>query len=200
MILPSIFIRLLEAEFSKQVEAFAGLPNVSSSERHQQNISAFKQHWSAIYSDQTCLMCLMERPQYGLPCGHIICENCVRRHGDESDIWTFEIHQCFLCGAETSGITVKVIPPTATVRLLSIDGGGVRGIIPLVFLQALEEKMGLPYPIQGHFHLIIGSSSGRSTRTIPLYLIYADSAVHRGNYRPSFGSQGIAGRRLHIYV
>lgn len=60
-------------------------------------------------------------------------------------MWTFEIHQCFLCGAETLGVSVKVILPTATVRLLSIDGGGVRGIIPLVFLQALEEKMGLPY-------------------------------------------------------
>lgn len=49
----------------------------------------------------------------------------------------------------------------ATVRLLSIDGGRARGIIPLVFLQALEEKIGLPYPVQENFHYIIGTSSGQ---------------------------------------
>ncbi|OBT48514.1 hypothetical protein VE00_01410 [Pseudogymnoascus sp. WSF 3629] len=51
-------------------------------------------------------------------------------------------------------------PPTATPRLLSIDGGGARGIIPLVFLQALEERIGLPYPVQGNFDFVFGTSSG----------------------------------------
>ncbi|KFY80531.1 hypothetical protein V499_00606 [Pseudogymnoascus sp. VKM F-103] len=53
-----------------------------------------------------------------------------------------------------------VRPPTATARLLSIDGGGARGIIPLVFLQALEERIGLPYPVQGNFDFVFGTSSG----------------------------------------
>jgi hypothetical protein len=56
-----------------------------------------------------------------------------------------------------------VKPPTATARLLSIDGGGARGIIPLVFLQALEEKIGLQYPVQENFHYAIGTSSGQSS-------------------------------------
>jgi patatin-like phospholipase/acyl hydrolase len=75
-------------------------------------------------------------------------------------MWTFDVHHCFLCGLETSGVNIKVKPPTATLRLLSIDGGGVRGIIPLVFLQVLEEMIGLPYPVQGNFHFVIGTSSG----------------------------------------
>lgn len=163
MILPSVFVKLLETEFSKQVDAFAKQhPRLPSSEWHQRNISSFKQQWLDVHSDRTCLMCLMERPQYGLPCGHIICETCVQRHAHKCDAWTYEIHRCFLCSAEISSISVKTIPPTATVRLLSVDGGGVRGIIPLIFLQALEEKLGLPFPVQGHFHLIIGSSSGET--------------------------------------
>ena len=77
-----------------------------------------------------------------------------------TDLWTFDIHHCFLCGLETSGVTVKGKPPTATPRLLSIDGGGVRGIITLIVLQALEELVGLPYPVYGNFDFIFGTSAG----------------------------------------
>ena len=90
-------------------------------------------------------MCLGGRPQYRLPCGHIVCDNCVRRFRAKNDVWTFDVHHYFLCRIETLGVNIKVKPPTATPRLLSIDGGGVRGIIPLVFLQVLEERLGLLY-------------------------------------------------------
>ena len=62
-----------------------------------------------------------------------------------SDMWTFDVHHYFLYRLETLGVNIKVKPLTATPQLLSIDGGGVRGIIPLVFLQVLEERIGLPY-------------------------------------------------------
>lgn len=161
LILPSGFIRLLEDEFVKQAEAFAGLSDISCAQWHQKKLSEFKRHWLAIHSVDSCFVCFTERPQYGLPCGHIVCDNCVRRFGAQSDVWTFDVHHCFLCRLETPEVTIKVKPPTATVRLLSIDGGGARGIIPLVFLQALEEKIGLPYPVQENFHYIIGTSSGQ---------------------------------------
>lgn len=160
MILPSGFIKLLEDEFVKQVEAFSRLPDTSSAAWHQQNLLAAKPDWLTLRSKNTCFVCLRARPPYRLPCGHIICDNCVRRHGNMTDIWTFDIHHCFLCGLETSGVTVKGKPPTATPRLLSIDGGGVRAIIALVVLQALEELVGLPYPVYGNFDFIFGTSAG----------------------------------------
>ena len=43
-------------------------------------------------------------------------------------------------------------------RILSIDGGGVRGIIPARFLQALEEMS--QQPIHTLFDLIVGTSTG----------------------------------------
>jgi hypothetical protein len=76
-----------------------------------------------------------------------------------SDVWTFDVHHYFLCRLETLGVNIKVKPPTATLWLLSINGGGVRGIIPLVFLQVLEEMIGLPYLVQGNFDFVIGTSS-----------------------------------------
>ncbi|ACE06320.1 hypothetical protein Aasi_0962 [Candidatus Amoebophilus asiaticus 5a2] len=43
-------------------------------------------------------------------------------------------------------------------RILSIDGGGVRGVIPARILQAIEERTGKP--ISELFDLVIGTSTG----------------------------------------
>ncbi len=43
-------------------------------------------------------------------------------------------------------------------KILSIDGGGIRGVIPSVLLQHLEEKLGKP--IADMFDLIVGTSTG----------------------------------------
>lgn len=43
-------------------------------------------------------------------------------------------------------------------RILSLDGGGVRGIIPALWLQHLEQRLG--YPLRNYFDLIAGSSTG----------------------------------------
>ncbi|KAH8194108.1 hypothetical protein TruAng_011729 [Truncatella angustata] len=51
-------------------------------------------------------------------------------------------------------------PPTASVRVLSIDGGGTRGRAPLEYLQALQDRLKLPYPVQRNFDMIYGTSSG----------------------------------------
>lgn len=45
-----------------------------------------------------------------------------------------------------------------TARILSIDGGGIRGIIPARLLQRIEERVGTP--IADLFHLVAGTSTG----------------------------------------
>src|SRR3984893_16094060 len=44
------------------------------------------------------------------------------------------------------------------IRILSIDGGGIRGIIPARLLQLIEESIG--EPASTLFHLIAGTSTG----------------------------------------
>lgn len=44
-----------------------------------------------------------------------------------------------------------------TRRILSCDGGGIRGIITLRCLEALEQRFG---PIARHFHMVAGTSTG----------------------------------------
>lgn len=44
-------------------------------------------------------------------------------------------------------------------RILSIDGGGVRGIIPAIFLAKLASLLDTD-DVSGHFDLITGTSTG----------------------------------------
>lgn len=44
------------------------------------------------------------------------------------------------------------------IRILSIDGGGIRGILPARLLQEIESRTSVP--IADHFHLLSGTSTG----------------------------------------
>jgi len=189
--LPSGFIRLLEDEFVRQVDAFAQAPNTSSSTWHQQNVRALKREWLTVHSKNSCFMCMAARPPYRMPCGHYLCDTCVRRHGERIDLWTYNIRHCFLCELETSRVTLNFKPPTATPRLLSIDGGGVRAIYTLIVLQALQELVGLPFPIYGNFDFIFGTSAGGSCVT---YTEQETLTLCRGDHCPSFSRRTFSGR------
>lgn len=45
-----------------------------------------------------------------------------------------------------------------TIRILSVDGGGVRGVVPALFLQRLEKDLNLP--IHELFDYVVGTSTG----------------------------------------
>ncbi|KAI9765987.1 MAG: hypothetical protein M1840_006994 [Geoglossum simile] len=162
MLLPSGFVMMIEGQLARWFENFIQGTSIPSAEIHHKNIQRFKPKLREIRNGNTCLVCLRRKPEYSLPCGHSLCENCVCVFGEcsEQDAWVFEIRCYFLCGLELSEVTVKVKPPTAGVRVLCIDGGGARGIIPLQSLQLLQERLGIPCPIQENFEVAFGTSSG----------------------------------------
>jgi patatin-like phospholipase/acyl hydrolase len=50
----------------------------------------------------------------------------------------------------------------AGVRILSLDSGGVHGIITLTILERLESNLAyLGYPLRNHFDFIARTSSGK---------------------------------------
>lgn len=55
----------------------------------------------------------------------------------------------------TSGLCTTISPPF---RILSLDGGGIRGVFPAAFLAKLEEHLNAP--IGSYFDLIAGTSTG----------------------------------------
>ena len=103
-----------------------------------------------------------------LPCGHAYCEECIRdfgqREGSQRQSTTFIHDDCVLCGSSNSDAKwpwrLRLRPKPSGVRLLSLDGGGVRGVVQLEILRRLEAEIGLGLPITDFVDLIVGTSSG----------------------------------------
>ncbi|KAI9853559.1 MAG: hypothetical protein M1813_002065 [Trichoglossum hirsutum] len=119
--------------------------------------------WCKLHSYKTCFSCLRNAPDYCLPCGHAICESCVVDFGTAPQERESEIilDRCVLClhsWKEPQVIQMK--PRCAGVRLLTLDGGGVRGILEIAMLLKVEERIGLGLRIPELFDLAIGTSTG----------------------------------------
>ena len=115
-------------------------------------------------SSTTCFICLLAKPDIRLPCQHSYCENCFQMMGRDQvdEPYTWILSFCVFCGKECSELKLKIKPPTAGIRILSVDGGGIRGIIPLQYLKILQIMVDLPHPIQDNFDVAFGTSSGKS--------------------------------------
>lgn len=135
----------------------------SAADLHRNNVQLLGEYWCDTFSDSTCLLCLSQRPSRGLDCGHSICDVCVTNFAEvrDDDPCEYSISSCFLCGKLMSDKhVVRVHPPTGGAGVLCIDGGGVKGAIPLEFLKRIEQQIDLPIPIQRFFKVAFGVSSG----------------------------------------
>jgi hypothetical protein len=134
-----------------------------SKDLHRLQLAHVQQKSRLPSSEDTCFACLQRRPQQCLPCGHWLCQMCVRTFYDAclDDSWLYNVSCCVICGLGTNELRIRIRPDTADVRILSIDGGGIRGRAPLEFLRVLEEMIDLPVPVQRHFDVVFGTSSGR---------------------------------------
>lgn len=150
--------------------------------RHTQNITMNAPSWPLLRSSKTCLCCIRDAPEHTLSCDHAICENCVHRYGVDNSLQHGNIGEvtldiCPLCSKST-GDVFRLKPPTAGVRVLSIDGGGIKGIIPLELLGLMQEKLGPNCRIQNLFDLCIGTSAGKSIQHGRILLM-----LHRRTHR-----------------
>ncbi|KAF7502349.1 hypothetical protein GJ744_006003 [Endocarpon pusillum] len=111
----------------------------------------------------SCYGCLMEVPQHPLPCGHMLCTSCVQMLGHVTDKNTVTVDFCPFESRVSSNLTpcsIRFKPDFAGIRILSLDGGGMRGIVELESLRAIERVLGKGLPIQAFFDLIVGTSTG----------------------------------------
>ncbi|KIW35778.1 uncharacterized protein PV06_11882 [Exophiala oligosperma] len=163
IILRSAVLKLVQGKLSQYCDSLVSGTEVPSASLHLHTLQQFVDRWSRICSEATCLCCIRRTPQYRLPCGHCLCETCIQIFGQtlSSRPWTYVISSCFLCRrAWDRDIRVAVKPPTSGVSILSIDGGGTRAIIPLTVLRRLQDRIGLPIPIQKFFKVVGAVSSG----------------------------------------
>lgn len=128
-------------------------------------------HLKGLRSNKTCIACIQATPDHLLECGHAFCDTCIREFGTPSEDFeaAWVIKACFLCRKQWfhGGSVIRFKPPCAGVRVLSLDGGGIRGIVELVLLELVHKRMGIDsLAIQDCFDLIAGTSTGKSSATI----------------------------------
>jgi hypothetical protein len=134
--------------------------DTTSSHLRTEILKAHSFRWSPLRTNKTCLRCLRRKPEHLQPCGHSLCDACVMMlgTGNPGVEYCFNITTCFLCQSHKS-FTARLKPPSAGVRILSIDGGGTRGVVPwesICLLQGIVGKV----PVRELFDLKVGTSSG----------------------------------------
>jgi hypothetical protein len=156
MLLRSGLVKLIEQHFLERSKPFQ--PGVKG---RLSLLSEFRPWLSRVKTHKLCLTCMLQVPEHSFPCGHMVCEACCTELGRsfDKDPHLHEFQHCPVCESPCD-VTVRVKPVTAGFRVLSIDGGGIRAVVPIQFLRALEQAVGLEMPIQEHFDLSYGTSSG----------------------------------------
>lgn len=144
---------------------FAEMVRLDKSARqiHLDTLARHADRFARTFSADGCLSCLRRRPRYRLPCHHMACDLCVRVFWTPvaGDPCLHRGHRCVLCQATTgTAALVRVSTALAGESVLSVDGGGVRGVAVLETLRALEREIGLPVPLQRFFSMASGVSSG----------------------------------------
>ncbi|KAL8387973.1 hypothetical protein RB595_009539 [Gaeumannomyces hyphopodioides] len=119
-----------------------------------------------IDSSITCVWCMAKNSREVLPCGHRICDSCIRDLGRvwPGDARVTELTRCLLHRDPVefpTPLRVLRLPGHVGHRVLSLDGGGVRGVIELAILDEIGSRLGSSeLPVQRFFDLIGGTSTG----------------------------------------
>jgi len=159
--LPMKLVAAIESSFQRQYEVMIASDDGGVS-AHQIVLATYNHIWKQLRSNKTCLSCLARQPEDTLEFNHSLCSVCIRTHGVStlSDPWLYTISKCPLC-CQDNRVAFPQKPDTAGIRALIIEGGGIRGMIPLTFLKEVELAVGLPMGIQEHFDIAFGISSDR---------------------------------------
>lgn len=131
--------------------------------RRERYMQRHHNQWRQIRSNKTCLACLQRVPENVLQCGHAYCILCVQELGTESEEYecSWAMNHCSLCWDHQSiSHLVRLKPQCAGARILTLDGGGIRGVIELAILKRLSEGTGLGIHFRDYFDLILGTSTG----------------------------------------
>ena len=135
--------------------------NVLALEAHRQSLSKLSKNLLELRSHKSCLCCLMRSPEKVLACGHALCDICIKIFGIKLNKSKITLDFCVLCGLKQPLSQYKFIQDTAGLRILSLDGGGIRGVVTLEFLIHISREVScLGCPLNEFFDYVCGTSAG----------------------------------------
>ena len=71
----------------------------------------------------SCFRCLMATPEHALECGHVLCDSCIREHGEQLDDLVTVVSSCPLHrGTIAMNWEIARKPEFAGLRILCLDG------------------------------------------------------------------------------
>lgn len=148
-------------EHAKALFPAIGRGDATTAQSHATYVKQRGPIWKDFRSHATCLFCLRRKPEQVLSCKHAICDTCIKIFGVSQlgNEFQLSLTECILC-ANLGCLTTRLKPSIAGVRILSIDGGGVCGVVPLEFLGLLQDILGADLPLQELFDEAFGTSSG----------------------------------------
>lgn len=126
-----------------------------------------------------CLCCLGNPPEHHLGCGHVICTECATDYGKPNNTDQIVADECPICddadrlSYKPSPTVIYKQPAYSGQRVLVLEGyvtlfalnrwcmltkrsGGVRGIVELRIMEALEREL-RGVPLQRFFDLVVGT-------------------------------------------
>lgn len=121
---------LLQTLDAKKQEG-KGPEDQAAAEIHKETVMThFFKHVAQGRADQfvshsACFSCLFEPPEHALPCGHILCTPCLKAYGHIKSNTLVVIFECPLEPSKRQRFPIWDVylkPPSAGVRLLSLDG------------------------------------------------------------------------------
>ncbi|KAF2466166.1 uncharacterized protein BDR25DRAFT_317959 [Lindgomyces ingoldianus] len=127
-------------------------------------LQQFTDIWKTLKSNKTCFTCLQNVPDHPMVCGHVYCTPCIQEFGRKCEYYegAYVMDRCILCQMHWPEALqrIKLKPKCAGLRVLALDGGGIRGVLELGILEHLESFVGINVPIRNLFDLIVGTSTG----------------------------------------
>jgi hypothetical protein len=140
--------------------------------------------WSKLRSNTTCLLCLRCKPEHVLPCGHSMCDKCVQLwgKGQLGPGCYYRVDKCLMCQVTCTKF-IRLKPPTAGIRILSLDGGGIRGMVILENMESIQTLLGPDLRLQDLFDLVLGTSAG----LLPLYSLLTRTDLARWHHWAKLG-------------
>lgn len=141
------------------------LPRPEQAQRQRETrMQPYKDWWKQLRSNKTCFGCLQEVPDHMLECGHAFCAQCVQELGKRSEYYEcgWVVNSCNLCQSSwQDGRHYFLLHPIcAGARALTLDGGGIRGIVEISLLEKVCASIDLELHLRDCFDIIVGTSTG----------------------------------------
>lgn len=159
----------IRGDFANQFDHIS--PVHSSRAIRMEALIRFGHRWPTLTLPTVCIFCLGRWAEHQTHCQHAMCDTCVTIFGERTGGVEYhrDLTQCPLCQSVLR-LTVRQLPPTKGPVVMALDGGGIRGMVTVGLLRALEARLAGAVSLAEIADLTACTSVGKSG-AVPVMII-----------------------------